>query len=1819
VYYNKDLQNHLETSSVIKAHSLITAEWNMNVAENIKQVGNYRYRPAPTDTSIYKSSMASFDPIDSGNFYTDATYSDIIIDGGLQDDNTPTAFQSKKEKEGLLFSLESCFGKFRPRSGINKLRYFSDRYTYHVNEYMSQRPRYYMADKDDPFKYWTSYRTENGEERGIANKTINGQHFIDDASPYVVYNNQVPANRIVVKMQTNVGSVDMGYFTNIGGSFADPFYGNENRTVPEKWKIQYLDNNNWVDAVSFTSSSVRSDGTPIIGPDGYVEISYGLIIPEDYKAVFTYAGEYPSALFLPEIASQVDGTAYLVKTSDSDAGIFYMAFEGKYQSFSAIYGWHLSDEEVTGDTNFVSNLSEPDSYVSTFDGKTRYREFSYLSGLRVVVDTMNKFDSTLDLIELSPRLAVDITDKVAGFSITRNASDLGISGMPVGQLLASVGSMDIFDYDQAFFEKNTNSLVSGYMSQNIQIKFYETISDVSGSSYIVPIKTMYSEGFPEISSKDRRVAVQLRDMFLHFESITAPQILVQDVSVSFAISTLLDYAGFSNYVFKRNPGESEMIIPNFSVAPDKTLAEVMSDLAVSSQSAMFFDEYNNFVVMSKNYMMPTAEEQLALERPTTTLSGSKDYSDTGVLKNAQDTDKVANILELASQDNHIYNDGVINYRSAYIQRSYSSIRQANMIDSAKTWVYKPALLWEVSPTDAVRSSNDELKTQAAYTLSAIPLDRDLSSDVPTVLNNAIVNNTMSFGEGVYWLGKYNGYLYANGEVIRFDAVQYSIPGLTTTGADGDNVWVSSVQEYQNYFSKVPFNGKIYPTGLVRIYAEPNYEVINGETRLKTGPVAKHGRAQFGTQITEHKAGVASNWTSSDNLRGVNMNHKYLFSSKLDFTLSSVFTEVSDRGAIDIDNAYETSVPVKITSDTSNVAIITANNHGLIDDQTVYLKTSGTMPNGLVPGIIYGVRYLSDNEFNLYDLTSNQDITVTGNQSGTHSFVPVLDYYSANVSISIANPAVITEASHGMTYGDTMYFTTTDTLPTGIIPNKIYQVSEVDTDTFSISDVIDSGTSIVTSGTQSGTHTMHRVVYPSVFSLNGGTHRLLGGDRVYISGDTAYEDLVNINLKNYDGPALEEDLYTVSNIGLTPTSCLLIKNGDLIPVHTGTTQQIRENDSSILLPHLFENITDDEANAKIVLPDVTNMKVGLKVSIYSGTGVLQDETRIVSVDIPHKRITLSSVAIQPLIKDYIDLTTSLPVVNTIRFIDKLETMSGKAGADNDRAESTSRNSIIKNFLANKSLDEAKLNSMLTTQSGTVQSSALVMNGSSINATDQSPGFISYVYKPLADRFTHFGTRLRIIGKVNNNESRIQSPIGVNTYYNSTTKYTNKSVSIGGSSGGIAVLLNPETNNGYYLEVVAMTESNVSDYEDKNIHNVIFYKVERNANATSDFGNTSDDSDLAVPTKLWGGLANIIVDSGTLVGQYRMASESQPTVYDLAVEYQHVGDKLRFFLYLNNNLIATVDDENPLPVYNNMALFIRGASRLMFENVYALTNNYSQNTTFSLDTVTNSVFDSSEINAVSSFQKYAMSGIIQSTYLSGIGTSEPPKYKIYYDEFGTIMREVGYFDVRYDKAYPALYAKLAPTFNRLKGYTVSGFVAGAYKANFLVFNATDSALNLDSTSGNYLRILGVTFTQQSQNELSVDSYFSKHGNMSDPEFSGSSLVKSPLKVSKDYTDIKLSRLTHGRKQFSINTPYIQSQDEADNIMGWMISKVMKPRKSVGVRVFGLPTMQLGDIVKLNYSADGVDQVSSPDSRFVVYSIEYSKKENGPEMTAYLSEVL
>jgi len=1483
MFNDEQLLDHLQTVNTLKVESLVTAEWNLNDLQSIANYGNYRYRPNDPAVPIYNALAASYDVNDEGNFYVDALESTTISQYAVENDDASLLFTNAEVDRSLYFSLKECFQPFRPRSGINKALFFDNKYIDNITS--AKRPRYYLASRYDKFKYWNSYRRELYEvsasptvtgsglptfielmnnstvqdkkgvvkytvspsatyiskERGISNRvaTNNIGYEIDDAVPFVVYENNFAINRIVVKMQTNLAETSKGTIRNRLDDITldDPLGDINKSSIPKRWSVQYLDeNNNWVTATSFNENSTRRDGTNIVKYDGYVELYYGILIPEEYKTNFNLVQNLSSSAIL--VNGLLPGEAYLVGATETDPGDLYIWNGTEWDISVPEYGFSLLEDDDTKRIGMVRTLVDPEYFE--VDGIRTYREVKFIKGLRIVVESMYGPETTFDLIELSPRLKADISNYVVTFETNRSIAKSN-TGLPVGGLVASNGQITLMNYDEAFSENNDSSLIKGLLKPNVKFDFYEAILNVDGFDKFIPIKTLYSEEFPVVVGGLFDVTVPLRDNYFRFETATAPSILLNNTTLTKAVAVLLDSIGFSNYIFRNITTKNDPVVPFFFIEPDASVADVLERLAISTQTAMFFDENNDFVVMTKDYLLPDTADR------------STDYVLYGQRTALSSGSVLPNIIEVSGVETRILNNGKINYVTRYIQRSPASLSQATKIDEDRTYIYKPVLLWEVGNDIATKTINEQSKS-TGFSLGAVALNTTLDNQPPRVENNTVVNNIIDLGENVYWLPRFQGYLYSSGEIIRYDAVEYIIPGQGT-------FWITNNQEYQKYFANLPFNGKMYPTGNIRIYAEPYYINLTSASvagldpgvTYKNGEVKSHGRGQFGTDVVTHTSGISPYWTSNDNVRGLKMNSSFIFST-------------------------------------------------------------------------------------------------------------------------------------------------------------------------------------------------------------------------------------------------------------TPTN-------------------------------------------KISFPPKS-----ASATLFSGIGI-----------------------------------------------------------DNSTALSSSRSSIIANFMRQSIPSDDVLKNYKTTTAGTIQSSALVFTGPSPMPTAiDKRDFVTYVTKTLDLDYKHFGTRMRIIGKSKYGD-KILTPQNPTDYYSVQPLTPNDTPKIEGGSGGISVLLNSNTGCGYYFEIVSLTGDNLERYTTADpdtgettsvLHNVIFYKVQP--------GVVSGET-VAVPYKLWGGIAKILVDEGRFVGNDRIVNQDNPTVYDLSVEYEDIGTSIRrFYLYLNNKLISVVDDPSPLPKFNDMALFVRGSAKCMFDNIYALKNLQSKESSVTVVNSTSKPFSNREISSSEALRTYAMSGIVQSTYLSGLNPSSGPKYSIYFDEFGTIFRECAYFNIKYDKAYPAFLAFLAPTFNSEKTYTASGFRAGSYGAEFLIFNNTDKAIVLDETSGSYLRIIGVTFTQNTSGVLTVDDFYKDLSNFSDPVVVNGTIV-SPQTSDKIYQDVKLSRSKYGDRSFTLESPYIQSYDQARDIMEWMTKKTIRPRKNIYVETFGTPHIQLGDLLTINYRfPEQNDKAGTlfvePDKKFVVTEIFYSRSASG-----------
>lgn len=148
---------------------------------------------------------------------------------------------------------------------------------------------------------------------------------------------------------------------------------------------------------------------------------------------------------------------------------------------------------------------------------------------------------------------------------------------------------------------------------------------------------------------------------------------------------------------------------------------------------------------------------------------------------------------------------------------------------------------------------------------------------------------------------------------------------------------------------------------------------------------------------------------------------------------------------------------------------------------------GTNPQPMVQGRSLYVRSVIDaNNYTICSSPPALAISTAGlSQSGTHTFGGVA------CTISLANPAVITQVGHGRVSGSSAALATTGTLPSSL-PAGTYVVRDVlSADTFTV--VASLPTAISTTGSQSGTHTMNNTFgMVSPITTSGGAFGLIYG-------------------------------------------------------------------------------------------------------------------------------------------------------------------------------------------------------------------------------------------------------------------------------------------------------------------------------------------------------------------------------------------------------------------------------------------------------------------------------------------------------------------------------------------------------------------------------------------------------------------------------------------------------------------------------------------------------------------------------------------------------
>lgn len=276
-------------------------------------------------------------------------------------------------------------------------------------------------------------------------------------------------------------------------------------------------------------------------------------------------------------------------------------------------------------------LSDANGWTATpnYDNVTKIR------GVRVIVNSMDKDNAHFDLIEISPRLENDLTDYIIDWDADYNMSDTSFI-LPIGHASSNVGALTVSNIDSRFSNDNINSLYYDLIDKNVRFKVDFGVKKADGTYEYIRQLTMYAQSWSPDSQQTINIALKDSSSFAQDEIV--PATYIENHTVGAIIWRLMDMMGHTNYNYVPLEDDS-FIVPFFWTNGEESLWEVISKLCETTQTAIYFDEFDTLQIKSKkaayNVSRPVDWNMTAIDGPgvlanVIDLNQSSDYESNAV-------------------------------------------------------------------------------------------------------------------------------------------------------------------------------------------------------------------------------------------------------------------------------------------------------------------------------------------------------------------------------------------------------------------------------------------------------------------------------------------------------------------------------------------------------------------------------------------------------------------------------------------------------------------------------------------------------------------------------------------------------------------------------------------------------------------------------------------------------------------------------------------------------------------------------------------------------------------------------------------------------------------------------------------------------------------------------------------------------------------------------------------------------------------------------------------------------------------------------------
>jgi hypothetical protein len=237
----------------------------------------------------------------------------------------------------------------------------------------------------------------------------------------------------------------------------------------------------------------------------------------------------------------------------------------------------------------------------------------------------------LELLELSPRLELDLTNITLNFSINKELSS--DNALPLGNVTSNTASIDfsaipviVGDSDTRTSEENdivpisnysTTSPLYGMLVKGVKFKGYFDVDTttsgvgVNGAKVLVPAFVMFAERWSENVDK---VSVECFDIIKRLQSTPARPLYLENKTINEIVYSILDSVGFGDYYFQvlnnlkivkysgdGSVSENSILkqsVDYFWADKERSVTDTLNELFKPYQVSMYVDEYGGAVFTS---------------------------------------------------------------------------------------------------------------------------------------------------------------------------------------------------------------------------------------------------------------------------------------------------------------------------------------------------------------------------------------------------------------------------------------------------------------------------------------------------------------------------------------------------------------------------------------------------------------------------------------------------------------------------------------------------------------------------------------------------------------------------------------------------------------------------------------------------------------------------------------------------------------------------------------------------------------------------------------------------------------------------------------------------------------------------------------------------------------------------------------------------------------------------------------------------------------------------------------------------------------------